>query len=83
MRHPSALLGRWLSNPYIAFGAGALVEIVAYLVVHLVLDRWGRKLPFCTFVFLFGIVSFLVVPIQTLMVKDSPGRRFLALKKIR
>jgi hypothetical protein len=68
------LSGRWLSNPYVAFGAGALVEIVAYCVVHLVLDRWGRKLPFCAFVFFFGIVAFTVVPIQMLMVKDSHGR---------
>jgi hypothetical protein len=64
-------LGAWLSNPYIAFAAGALVEIVAYCVVHLVLDRWGRKLTFCIFVILFGIVSFLVVPVQMFMIKNS------------
>ncbi|CAF1264627.1 unnamed protein product [Adineta steineri] len=63
--------GAWMSNPYIAFGAGALVEIVAYCVVHLVLDRWGRKLTFCAFVFTFGIVAYLVVPVQMLMEKNS------------
>ncbi|UJR09792.1 hypothetical protein I4U23_014018 [Adineta vaga] len=66
--------GAWLSNPYVAFAAGAIVEIVAYCVVHLVLDRWGRKLPFCTFVFLFGIVAYLVVPIQTMMVTNSQAQ---------
>ena len=66
--------GRWLSNPYVAFAAGALVEIVAYFIVHLVLDRWGRKLTFCGFVFFFGIVAYLVVPIQMFMVKDGQGR---------
>ncbi|CAF3333739.1 unnamed protein product [Rotaria sp. Silwood2] len=63
--------GTWLSNPYIAFFAGALVEIAAYCVVHLVLNRWGRKLPYSAFVFLFGVFAFFVVPIQMLMPKDS------------
>ncbi len=67
------ILGAWLTNPYIAFAAGAFVEIAAYFVVHLVLDRWGRKLPYCSFVLLFAIVAFLVVPIQTFMVKNSRG----------
>jgi MFS family permease len=67
-------LGAWLSNPYIAFAAGACVETVAYFVVHLVLDRFGRKLPYCAFVFAFGIVALMVVPIQMLMIKHSSGR---------
>ncbi len=66
-------LGAWLTNPYIAFAAGAAVEIGAYFVVHLVLDRWGRKIPYCAFVLLFGIVAFLVVPIQMFMLKNSRG----------
>ena len=66
-------LGTWLSNPYIAFAASAVVEIAAYFIVHLVLDRWGRKPPYCAFVFAFGIVALLVVPIQTLMTKNSQG----------
>ncbi|CAF0816976.1 unnamed protein product [Adineta ricciae] len=66
--------GRWLSNPYVAFAAGALVEIVAYFIIHLVLDRWGRKLTFCGFVFFFGIVAYLVVPIQMFMVKDGQAQ---------
>jgi hypothetical protein len=71
-------LGSWLENPYIAFAAGALVELVAYFVVHLVLDRWGRKIPFCAFVLLFGIVAFLVVPIQMFMLKNSPSRKIIS-----
>lgn len=67
------VLGTWLSNPYIAFASGAMVEIAAYFVVHLVLDRWGRKPPYCAFVFAFGIVALLVVPIQMFMVKHSRG----------
>lgn len=70
-------LGAWLDNPYIAFAAGAFVEIGAYLVIHLVLDRWGRKIPYCAFVFLFGIIAFLVVPVQMYMKKNSRGRLFI------
>ncbi len=66
-------LGAWLLNPYISFAAGALVEIFAYLIVHLVLDRWGRKATYCSFVIGFAVFAFLVVPIQTLMIKDSHG----------
>lgn len=66
-------LGAWLENPYIAFAAGALVEIAAYAVVHLALDRWGRKIPYCAFVFLFGVVAFMVVPVQMFVSKDSRG----------
>ncbi|CAF4584025.1 unnamed protein product [Rotaria sp. Silwood1] len=69
--------GAWLTNPYIAFFAGALVEIAAYFVVHLVLNRWGRKLPYSTFVFLFGLFAFFVVPIQMLMPKDSREQNIL------
>ena len=67
------LIGTWLNNPYIAFAVGAVVEIGAYFVIHLVLDRWGRKIPYCVFVFLFGIIAFLVVPIQMYMEKDGRG----------
>lgn len=65
--------GAWLDNPYVAFAAGAVVEIGAYVVIHLVLDHWGRKIPYCAFVLLFGIIAFLVVPVQMYMEKDSRG----------
>lgn len=68
-----SFLGAWLDNPYIAFFTAALVEILAYCVVHLVLDRWGRKPPYCSFVLLFGLFAFLIVPVQMLMAKDSKG----------
>ena len=71
------LIGTWLNNPYIAFAAGAFVEIGAYVVVHLVLDRWGRKIPYCGFICLFGIVAFFMVPIQMYMKKDSRGVLFV------
>ncbi|CAF3399488.1 unnamed protein product [Rotaria sp. Silwood1] len=63
----------WLRNPYISFAAGALVEIVAYFIVHRVLHRWGRKATYCLFVMGFAIFAFLVVPIQILMIRGSHG----------
>ncbi|CAF1306823.1 unnamed protein product [Rotaria sordida] len=69
--------GAWLTDPYIAFLAGALVEIVAYFIVHLVLNRWGRKLVYCIFVLLFGLFSFFVVPIQMFMLKNSQEQYIL------
>jgi len=63
--------GAWLKDPYIAFGIAAVVEIAAYIVVHLVLDRWGRKLPYCLFVIALATVALLVVPIQIFLPKDS------------
>lgn len=69
--------GRWLDNPYVAFAAGAVVEIGAYAVIHLILDQWGRKISYCVFVFLFGVIAFLVVPVQMYMERDSRGNSFV------
>jgi hypothetical protein len=67
------VVGAWLLNPYISFAAGAIIELIAYGVVHLVLHRWGRKATYCSFVMGFAICAFLVLPIQMLMIKDSRG----------
>ncbi|UJR34158.1 hypothetical protein I4U23_021566 [Adineta vaga] len=69
--------GAWLKNPYVSFGISALVEIAAYFVVHLVLDRWGRKLPYCLFVITLAFVTLLVIPIQTFLPKDSQNQYIL------
>lgn len=63
-----------MTNPYISFAAGAAVEVIAYFVVHLVLDKWGRKLPYSAFVFGFGIVALMVLPIQIFFSKNSRGK---------
>jgi len=63
--------GAWLKNPYIAFGISALVEIAAYAVVQLVLDRWGRRKTYCLFVISLSFVALLIIPIQMLLPKDS------------
>lgn len=65
--------GSWNLNPYLSFTLSATVELLAYIVVHLILDRIGRKLPYCLFAVLFGIVAILVLPVQKFMTKDSRG----------
>jgi len=65
--------GSWDLNPYLSFALSAAVELLAYIVVHLILDRIGRKLPYCLFAILFGIVAILILPVQKFMTKDSSG----------
>lgn len=65
--------GAWLKNPYLSFGIAALVEIAAYMVVHLTLDRLGRKITYCLFVVALALVALLVVPIQMLLPKEGRG----------
>ncbi|CAF0767154.1 unnamed protein product [Adineta ricciae] len=67
--------GLWKMNPYLSFCVSALVELLAYIVVHSILDRVGRKLPYCSFTVLFGIVAILVLPVQKFMEKDSQAQR--------
>ena len=66
-------LGSWKLNPYLSFTVSALVELAGYVVVHLILDRIGRKKPYCLFAVLFGIVALLAIPVQKYMTKDSTG----------
>ncbi|CAF0837598.1 unnamed protein product [Rotaria sordida] len=63
--------GSWNLNPYLSFTISALVELLAYAVVQLILDRIGRKLPYISFAILFSFVAFLILPIQKYMTKDS------------
>jgi MFS family permease len=64
-------IGSWDLNPYLSFTVSALVELLAYIIVHLILDRIGRKKPYVLFAILFGLVALLVLPIQKYMTKDS------------
>ncbi|CAF3355785.1 unnamed protein product [Rotaria socialis] len=68
---------KWSNNPYIGFGTSAFVELFAYFAVHLLLDRWGRKLTYCLFVFALICTTILVVPIQMIVPKDSKYQIYL------
>ena len=74
--------GSWKFNPYLSFTVSAFVELLAYIVVHLILDRIGRKLPYCLFATLFGLVAISVLPVQKFMTKDSDGKFNLAIKDL-
>jgi hypothetical protein len=58
-------------DPYTSFGVSAFVELIGYIVVHLILDHLGRKIPYFTFVILFSFVSFLIIPVQYLIKEKS------------
>lgn len=51
-----------------------MVELAAYVLVQLILDRIGRKLPYCLFATLFGLIAILVLPVQKFMTKDSDSK---------
>jgi MFS family permease len=66
--------GAWEMNPYLSFAVSALVELFAYILVHLILDRVGRKRPYCLFAILFGITAILVIPVQKYTTENGPGK---------
>ena len=47
-------------SPYLSFAISASVEVFAYILTQMVLDRLGRKLPYCTFLFIGGVSCFLI-----------------------
>ena len=66
-------IGSWNLNPYLSFAVSATIELLAYILVHLILDRTGRKLSYCLFATLFAMATLLVIPVQRWMAKDSAG----------
>ena len=60
-------IGAWQFDPYLSFVLSTLVELFAYIVVHLILDRLGRKGPYCTFAIAFGLLALSVLPVQSLL----------------
>ncbi|CAF0749054.1 unnamed protein product [Didymodactylos carnosus] len=69
--------GSWPFNPYLNFAASAFVELISYVVVHLILDRIGRKIPYCGSVILFSIVALSAIPINIYMIKDSNAQKIM------
>ncbi|CAF1102261.1 unnamed protein product, partial [Didymodactylos carnosus] len=63
--------GSWPFDPYVSFGASALVELLAYILVHIILKKTGRKIPYCLFAVIYSIVALLVLPVQSFTMKDS------------
>lgn len=65
--------GSWEFDPYVSFCVGALVELLGYILSHAILDRVGRKLPYCIFALAFGIVAMLIIPIQNFIKPEQQG----------
>ncbi|CAF1507703.1 unnamed protein product [Adineta ricciae] len=69
--------GSWGFDPYLSFAISAFVEILSYIVLHLVLNRIGRKLPYFVAVLCFAIIALMTIPIQNLMLKNSQKQKIL------
>jgi hypothetical protein len=54
-------------NPYISFAISAIVEIIAYVIAHLILDKVGRKAPYLFFLFMAGVSCFSITFIRKLV----------------
>ncbi|UJR16153.1 hypothetical protein I4U23_003064 [Adineta vaga] len=59
--------GSWQFDPYLSFALSAFVEMLAYVFIHIILDRLGRKFPYCAFATIFGLLALLVIPVQSFL----------------
>lgn len=57
----------------VSFTISACVEILSYVVLHLTLNRVGRKWPYFVAVLLFATIALLTIPVQSFMTKNSRG----------
>lgn len=55
-------------SPYLSFAISAGVEILAYVLTHMILDLLGRKLPYCTFLLFAGISLLSIVFVENVNV---------------
>ena len=74
---PIFISGSWQFDPYISFALSALVEMFAYIFIHVILDRLGRKLPYCAFAIAFGLLALLVLPVQFVLAERKTSEIFL------
>ncbi|CAF1090665.1 unnamed protein product [Adineta steineri] len=69
--------GNWGFDPYLSFAISAFVEILSYIVLHLVLNRIGRKRPYFIAVLCFSIIALLTIPVQNYILKNNPEQKIL------
>ncbi|CAF1154152.1 unnamed protein product [Adineta steineri] len=69
--------GNWGFDPYLSFAISAFVEILSYIVLHLVLNRIGRKRPYFIAVLCFSIIALLTIPVQNYILKNNPKQKIL------
>ena len=66
-------IGAWQFDPYLSFTLSTLVELLAYVAVHLTLNRFGRKNPYCISAVVFGLVALTVIPVQSFLSEHRAG----------
>ncbi|CAF0791707.1 unnamed protein product [Adineta steineri] len=71
--------GAWELDPYLSFALSGVVELFAYIVIHLILNRLGRKLPYCLFAILFGLIALLTLPVQAFLSENKSMQRSVML----
>ena len=64
-------LGAWKFDPYLSFALSALVELLGYIFVHTILNRFGRKKLYCLFAIVFGLLALFIIPIQNVLFKNQ------------
>ncbi|CAF1360110.1 unnamed protein product [Adineta steineri] len=69
--------GNWGFDPYLSFAISAFVEILSYIVLHLVLNRIGRKRPYFIAVLCFSMIALLTIPVQNYILKNNPKQKIL------
>ncbi|CAF3777726.1 unnamed protein product [Rotaria socialis] len=69
--------GSWGFNPYLSFTMSALVEILSCIVLHPLLNRVGRKLPYFIAAICFAVITLIIIPIQNIIIKNSEKQRIL------
>lgn len=69
--------GSWDFDPYLSFALSTFVELLAYVLMYGILNRLGRKKPYCFFAIAFGLSALLVIPIQSFLSNSKSLQRIL------
>ena len=48
-------------NPYLSFTISAIVELFGLIMIHFIVDRFGRKYPYGFFLTFSGLSCFLII----------------------
>lgn len=58
-------------SPYLSFTISAIVELLAIAFTHAILDKLGRKLPYCGLLFLAGVSCLSIIFIGNHIIKNN------------
>jgi hypothetical protein len=69
-------------NPYLTFAISATVELIAYIITHFIVDKLGRKYPYCFFLFAAGASCFSITFISLCLLLLSCIKTFKKLSNL-